>query len=104
MSWNPIGTAPKDGRMLLLGRHDVCFIGAWIDLPIGYPDRPDWLKPEEGGCWCQYRCITARGYNTAFPAEKWPIAIQPTHWKSLGWPPSQNDSQNTPVADQAKNG
>jgi hypothetical protein len=75
--WQPIDTAPKDGVMKLLTNGTVVFVGCWVD--------DDVLRV---GGWAQYRCITGRGYNTALPADRWPLAVDPTHWMPLPELPS----------------
>jgi hypothetical protein len=74
MEWQPIETAPRDKPMKLLTNGEVVFVGCWVDWS-------EWSGHTSG--WTQYRCITGRGYNTAMPADRWPMAVVPTHWMPL---------------------
>ncbi len=69
--WQPIETAPKDAVIKLLTNGTVVFVGRWLD----------WDDTMRG--WAQYRCVTGHGYNTAIPAERWPMSVEPTHWMPL---------------------
>ncbi len=80
MEWKPIETAPKDGVMKLLTNGTVVFVGCWVE----------WDAKLRG--WTQYRCVTGRGYNTALPADTWPLSVIPTHWMPL--PPLPEMSAN----------
>ena len=69
--WQPIRTAPKDGRRLLLAASNSSFpilIGDWYAsrrIPAGVRGRPN-------GCWC---------FEGVFATE--PGDPVPTHWMPL---------------------
>jgi hypothetical protein len=72
MKWEPIETAPKDGRLVLLANENVTEIGWWSDGFSGRWEkrRMKWLPPSEGG---------------------WAVWFTPTHWLPL---PQLPDSDN----------
>jgi len=71
MEWQPIETAPKDGRRILLGREGWCEVGRWaLDYecrqnadPGAWSDDHDYGGPED---------------------DSWP-----THWTPLPEPPKE---------------
>ena len=65
-SWLPIETAPKDGRRVLLWRHDD-------ELEIGYWSTSVWVSP---GAWIIYE------------ARSDTVELHPTHWMPLPTTPN----------------
>lgn len=90
MTWQPIETAPKDGRTLLLGYFNLS--GKWRTLRgQWYSDdliAMDWEDPDEG---------EAGWYETAVEADEPPNLWKttPTHWMPLPDPPEVNRTENS---------
>ena len=88
LSWQPIETAPKDGRTLLLGRFNECgnwrtMRGEWMSQ--GYIDEY-WEDPDVG---------EPGWFETSVEADEtpncWPTS--PTHWMPLpSSPKKENDA------------
>jgi hypothetical protein len=70
MDWQPIETAPKDGRGILLFADGEVWLGRWgYSEPSGsYAEEKEWVTPSEGP-----------GYNSQIE--------NPTHWMPLPTPP-----------------
>lgn len=80
--WQPIETAPKDGRTLLLG----CFNshGKWRTM------RGEWMSEEYiAEYWEEPDGVEPGWFETAVEAEDIPNCwrIEPTHWMPLPAPP-----------------
>ena len=76
--WQPIETAPKDGRRVLLARHRWTFEGSWCE-------------PHEGRAgW--YPISTVEEWQMR---EEGPVAV--SHWMPLPEPPA---TQRTPASRQ----
>ncbi len=65
--WQPIETAPKDGRLLLFVR-GTTYVGGWDDDRYAKKPRPLWYYSDT---WRRTGCR----------------AIPPTHWMPLPEPP-----------------
>lgn len=87
--WQPIATAPKDGKRIILGRQpadadDWSFVGEgyWIEAD---DDGPDNMGHDAGFVdmhFEAFRCARSFG-NPAYQDE----GVQPTHWQPLPPPP-----------------
>lgn len=71
MEWQPIETAPKDGRMVLLAESGYVECGFWHDGSECYGHRggAGWFSEED-----RHNLLTARN-------------VHPTHWMPLPAPP-----------------
>lgn len=79
--WQPIETAPKDGRVLWLGYYNAH--GNWRTL------RGEWVSADQiAECWEEE--AEPGWYETAVEAEDPPSvwATSPTHWRPLPKPPT----------------
>ena len=79
--WQPIETAPKDGRVLWLGYYNAH--GNWRTL------RGEWVSADQiAECWEEE--AEPGWYETAVEAEDPPNAwaTSPTHWRPLPKPPT----------------
>lgn len=63
-AWEPIESAPKDGRAILVSQNGVCAIAGWSRL---------------GGYWQILPCSPSGEVNP----------INPDHWRSLPSPPGR---------------
>ena len=82
MKWQPIETAPKDGRTLLLGFHNSH--GNWRTL------RGQWFTQEMIEEWWDEDYEGSEGwYETSVEADDIPNCwnTKPTHWMPLPEPP-----------------
>ncbi len=84
--WMPIETAPKDGRVLLLGYYNAR--GNWRTL------RGEWVSEDEIAEYWENDDAEPGWYETAVEAEDPPNAwpTNPTHWRPLPAPPTLNAS------------
>ena len=80
--WQPIETAPQNGRWLLLGYYNVA--GKWRTVTGQYFTRTqiddEWEEPESGEPgWYEV------SFNAEDPPSCWPI--EPSHWMLMPSPP-----------------
>ena len=84
MKWQPIETAPKTGRTLLLGYHNA--LGKWRTL------RGEWMSAERIDEWEEPEGCDEGWYETSVENDDipncWPT--NPTHWMPLPEPPVQS--------------
>lgn len=77
MNWQPIETAPTDGRS----------IDVWNGTRVV---NAMWARPEghipEFQCWCYYEPIPEGRYGAVIH-ELWRVDPEPTHWMPLPEPP-----------------
>jgi len=82
LGWQPIETAPKDGRTLLLGYHNRS--GKWRTVRGQWYSNEmiamDWEEPDDGEEGWYETAVEADG-----PPDCW--SITPTHWMPLPAPP-----------------
>ncbi len=84
-SWQPIETAPKTGRWLLLGYYNGCnkwrtVCGQWFSQE---QINDEWEDPEENEEGWYETCD-----NADEPPNCWPI--NPTHWMPQPSPPQRS--------------
>jgi len=82
-AWQPIDTAPKDGRTVLLGYLNSA--GKWRTT------RGQWMSEEYiAECWEEPDDVEPGWFETAEEAEDMPNCwrIEPTHWQPLPAPPA----------------
>lgn len=72
--WQPIETAPKDGRSLLLGGGNICVGDDHKGMPVGVL-QGEWSNAEK--IWW---VGTINGKS---------LHVKPTHWMPLPEPPSE---------------
>jgi hypothetical protein len=84
--WQPISSAPKDGRTFLLGYPNQ--LGKWRTV------RGQWFTNEEISEWENADDFEAGWYETSVENDELPNCwlISPTHWIPLPAPPQDSTS------------
>lgn len=88
MTWQPIETAPKDGRTLLLGQFNP--LGKWETM------RGQWMSERYiDESWEDPDDVEPGWFETAVEAEDPPNCwrIEPSHWMPLPEPPVSQGEQ-----------
>lgn len=88
MKWQPIETAPKDGRTLLLGQFNP--LGKWRTM-CGQWMSEDYIDES----WEDPDGVEPGWFETAVEAEDPPNcwSIEPSHWMPLPEPPVSQGEQ-----------
>jgi len=87
-AWQPISSAPKDGRTLLLGYLNLS--GKWRTV------RGQWFTDDQIAEWDNADDFEADWYETSENDDEPPNCwlISPTHWTKLPAPPSAKPDQD----------
>jgi len=75
MDWQPIETAPKDRKILLLTREERMELGEWIEKE---GDGPDSMGSDAG--WITESGFTFPGRSFGNPKHQYCAFDPPTHW------------------------
>lgn len=77
MDWQPIETAPKDGRDILVYREGLCYVAVWEQTWQRWMVRTERIPGERDAAVC----LEQVGFGSMI------VARGPTHWMPLPAPP-----------------